>query len=496
MPPWGRPLGGRGGVGRYMEEPEDVYRFQELDTDDEKNGVMAEPGFQGISNNKPLMNPDELYFSDMDPRAWERRTGVEVDPSVYGEDYGYQEDEGYYEDGGGVPLTHHVEYEEFLFQRVLDKIRLARATGDPDVQLSQEELDAYQNRLLRPRAPATRPPARVRQFNVPVNAITPPAITPPSIANASSSAASSTRSRKPQQRMSFFGSSRSKKEKERPTSRKRAPSNVSETTNSPAGFVVAGPNGQPPVHALINAYNGRLARDAPLRSAASPSRTGSRSASVNSRQAATPPRVTPPRDMPGGFPPGSPQMFHRDPTPPRQGSSSSRLSALDNADWQLPPNNRSRSSPNQQPAKLVPFPVTDYQHYSAEPYQYYTPEQPKSSQTSSQPQFVRRVVSNAPDGNFMTMPRRVPVPVQRAGGPMQNVQGSYSDPALGPAGRSKEETSEDDEGEVMVDGFPQADDKNYKIEMAKTPAKSGSSSSPKDSEKRRRSVRTSSRRKH
>ncbi|KAF2652252.1 hypothetical protein K491DRAFT_605283, partial [Lophiostoma macrostomum CBS 122681] len=424
-PPWGRPPGGRGGVGRYMEETEDVYRFQEVDSDGEKNGVLVDPHFQKIPNGKQF-NPDELYFNDMDLRAWEKRTGP-MDGMGYGEDYGYPEDEEYYDDIGG-PAMSPAEYEELVFQSVLDKIRLARASGEPDVQLTPEELDIYRSRLLRPKAPAAHPQsATARAVSVPLVSQNNAALN--TSANPRASGSGSAKSSKSKQRTSIFAPRPKKKE---PSGRKRAPSNVSETfIHQPPGFVVPGPSGHP-VYAPINAYQGRVTRDATVRPGGSPSRPASRSASISGRPAATPPRVTPPREIPGAFPSGSPRLAR----PPS--SSSSRHSSLqDSTEWQIPATNRTPSS-IQQPAKLVPFPVTDYQHYSAEPYQYQmagrvAPAQTSSPSSPSHAQYGRRVVSGPADGNHMSMPRRVPVPVQRAT-PMSNVQGSYSDPTLGHPG--------------------------------------------------------------
>ncbi|KAF2265619.1 hypothetical protein CC78DRAFT_579117 [Lojkania enalia] len=505
MPPWGRPPGGRAGVGRYMEEAEDVYRFQEIDSDDEKNGVMVEPGYQRFSAAKQF-NPDELYFNDMDLRAWERRT-AELDGMAYGDDYGFQEDEGYYDDGPEVTMS-QAEYEELVFQRVLDRIRLARATGEPDVQMTEEELEVYQVRLgLRQRAPAARPQVQTRPVSAPaISGGTNNAVTNTSSSTTKNSSGS-TRSKRGQQRTSLF-SSRPKKEK--PGSRKRASSNATATTNQSnqtyqtsqsgqaPGFVVPDANGQP-IFAPINVYAGRLAGEGPLRPSGSPSRSGSRSASLNGRQAPTPPRITPVWDVPGAFPSGSPTRYQRESTPPRQGrppSSSSRQSSIqDQADLQS--NNRSPSGSVQQTVKLVPFPVTDYQHFTAEPYQYQVagqvaPSVQPPSQSSPQSQYVRRAASGPVENPYMAMPRRVPVPVQRAPAPTAGVQSSYSDPNLPRTSGARPEVSEDDGG-ILVDVIPEADDKRHTAQTMKSGAKEASgssSSSSKDSEKRRRAGRT------
>ncbi|KAF2112446.1 hypothetical protein BDV96DRAFT_162528 [Lophiotrema nucula] len=254
----------------------------------------------------------------------------------------------------------------------------------------------------------------------------------------------------------------------------------SETTNQPPGFMIPGPNGQP-VFAPISAYNhGRIPRDPAMRSTGSPSRAGSRSASISSRQAQTPPRVSPPRDFPGAFPSGSPVRYSREPTPPlRQrpsSSSSSRQSSLPEV----------AGAGGSQPVRLVPFPVTDYQHYSAEPYQYYSAgaHQPSSSQpSSSQPQYSRRVASGPAD--YTSMPRRVPVPVQRASAGVH----SYSDPILERPELQRGASGASDGPEVLVDVVPEDDNRQgYKVQ---TQTSKGSGSSSKgDIERRRRSGRS------
>jgi hypothetical protein len=511
-------------VGRHMEEVEGVYRFQEVDSEDEKHGVSLDLGYSRDPTGKQYINPDELYFNDMDIRAWERRT-ADLDGLAYGDDYGYLEDEGYYEDGGDVTMS-VTEYEDLLFQRVLDKIRLARATGDPDVQLTPEELEIYQARLLGPRAPAARPsPAKARHPSVPTLSAGASTAVASTLSNIGTSGTGSAKAKKSSRRTSLFGSRRPEK-KEKSSTRTRAPSMSSDVSNQqlPPGFVVPGPNGQP-VFAPINAYHGRMARDARVRSTGSPPRPSSRSASTSSdrlapfrggysaepargfRQAPTPPRIspppsmTPPSDMPGAFPSDSPRSY-RAATPPQLShpvSSSSRQSTQDNIDSRKPSrqstqdntqsrkssSSRPRSSSIQQGAKLVPLPVPEYKHHTTEPYQYQVAGQLASSQP--QPPYARRVASGPAEGNFTTMPRRVPVPVQRATG-VNGVQGSHSDPAI----LQRAEVSDVDEGgDVHLDLVPNTDDKSYKVHSSKGATREGSSGgSARDSERRKRSSRT------
>ncbi|KAJ4301017.1 Prenylated Rab acceptor 1 [Kalmusia sp. IMI 367209] len=252
------------GHAAFMDKP---IEFQELDSGDENNGVLLDQGYNMGSNGKQPFNPDELYFNDMDIRAWERRA-AEVDGLAYGEDYGYLEDEGYYEDVGDVMMS-AAEYQELLFQRTLDKIRLARATGEVDVQLTPEELEVYQNRLWGQRAPAARPQARTRPLSAPVihgNTNTSAATTS---SNTGASGSNSPRSKKNQRRSSIFGG---KAKKEKSSNRARATSNATESTiqQAPPGFLIPGPNGQP-MFAPINAYQGYNGREVPRHHPGSPS---------------------------------------------------------------------------------------------------------------------------------------------------------------------------------------------------------------------------------
>ncbi|CAO2649010.1 Nn.00g099590.m01.CDS01 [Neocucurbitaria sp. VM-36] len=433
MPHWGRPPGGATGVGRYFEGVEDdVHRFQELDTDDEKNGVLLDPGFQQVSNSTNI-NPDELYFSDMDIRSWERRASA-LDGTAYGPEYGYEEeDEGYYDDTG-ESMT-HAEYEEMLFRRVLDKIRIARAAGHADVQLSPEEVEAYQSKVYGAKAPAARPQPKPRPSGTFVANDTASVITTSKSGNAVSG---SSRAKKSQQRTSLFGT---KPKKEKPSGRKRTSTLSSASSQVAPGFVVPGPDGQP-VYAPINAYQGSLLRDAgPV------PRPASRSASDTSYQTPTPPRATPPRDVLGAFP-GS-EHTYRPATPPWQGRPTSSRQPMQG--HELAPVNRDRSS-SIQSAGLVPFPV--------EPYQYHAFSPSSSSPTSPQAQYARRVSSGLSEASYTSMPRRVPVPAP-APVPLQRtalvtgIQGSHFDPTVATqasGSRTAASAVGDDQGATKMPG--------------------------------------------
>lgn len=374
MPSLGRPSGATD-VGRYFEGVEDdVYRFQEPNSDDEKKGGLLDHGAQ------QLYNPDDLYFNDMDIRAWERRAsalgGVPHDP-------GYdllEEDEGYYDDAGEA--VSRAEYEELLFSRVLDKIRVARAVGNPDVQLSQEELEAYQNRLYGTRTPAAPTQSKPRS---PVMDDAASMYSVNSMGQPGHTSSSKPKSKKSEKRTSLFSS---KPKKEKPTERKRTVSNVSSgSSQAPPGFMIPGPDGQP-IYTPINAYQGSLARDP-----APASRPGSRSTSGSSQVYHAPPRGTA-RGVPGAFPGAyaTPAPSYRSSSPPPQ----PRLATS----WQHP---LEPAKPPEEPPNLIPFPVEPYQYHNFSPTS-------SSSQPSPQLQYTRRPSAPPSEASYASVPRRVPVP--------------------------------------------------------------------------------------
>lgn len=319
------------------------------------------------------------------------------------------------------------EYEEMLFQRVLDKIRVARAADVPDVQLTPEELDAYQSKLHGTRSPAARLSRSSRSS--PINDTM-------SLANASTTSkkgSSNSRSKKDQQRSSMF-SSKPKKEKEKPSSRKRAPSNVSSAP--PPGFMIPGPDGQP-IYTPINAYQGSLARD-PI----APPQPTSRAVS-NSEQPAMPTRraLT---DMPGAFPgalPTSPHLY-RPTTPLEEAHPSPRDLAPAFDDLGINTQPSSKRSSKSSKSKTA----------SAEPYQYHNFSSSSSAQSSPKPKYTRRISSA--ESSYTAMPRRVLVPSRTTAQP------NYLDASLSPhaAGlRVDRVGTPADEDIVMLDVDAQTD---------------------------------------
>jgi hypothetical protein len=391
-------------VGRYYEGVEDdVYRFQEVGSEDENSSVLSNQGFQPALNGKNI-NPDELYFNDMDIRAWEGRASA-LDERTYGAEHDYQEEDE----------EHHAEslaeYQEMLFRRVLDKIRIARAAGNADVQLSPEELDAYQSKMYGTKASTTRPQPQSRSISASV-----PHDVASFVGVDASNHGNSSRSKKSQQRTSLFGS-KPKKEKEKHRSRKRADTISSVASHAPPpGFLIPGPDGQP-TYAPIHAYQGSLTLDPDQ------ARPASRSASDSSHYTPTPSRSAPWTDMLGAFP--SSEYDYR-PETPRQGRSISSRQAAYERD--LPPPSRARSS-SIQSSKLIPFPVEPYQYHAFSPAPSLSPNSPQP------PQYARRVSSGVSEASYTSIPRRVPVPAS-APAPLQRAlamsgsQGNQSDPAL------------------------------------------------------------------
>jgi hypothetical protein len=379
-------------VGRYFEGAgEDVYRFQELNSDDENIGVSLDHGLQQAPNGRQLHNPDDLYFNDMDIRAWERRASA-LEGSPYDLRHGMQEEsEGYYDEAGEA--VSRVEYEELLFSRVLDKIRVARAAGNPDVQLSPEELEAYQSRLYGSRSPAisSQPKSRSNASPIMDDAAS---VLSGSTSRPGHSSSSKSKSKKTGERTSLFSS---KPKKEKPSERKRTVSNVSSGSSqiSP-GFVIPGPDGQR-IYTPINAYQGSLARDPdPQSQPSSHSASGSSQTYHGYARSTAPSEIG--KAVPGAFSviSATPAAPYRPASPPRQGRPTT----------QQPTQERSGSrirSPSIQSANFVPFPIEPYQYHSFSP-------SSASSQPSPQLQYTR----SASEASYTSMPRRVPVPTQPA----------------------------------------------------------------------------------
>lgn len=306
----------------------------------------------------------------MDIRAWEKRV-------VHGSDDGQQEgEEEYYNDAGEVMTSD--EYEEMLFRRVLDKIRVARAAGNEDVDLSPEELEAYQARLHGPRSPTARSQPKSRNSSA-------------AAANDAASVITTTRSPtaprvKKSQRNSIF----STKPKKQKSSRKRDSPTLSVAGQVPPGFVVPGQDGQS-VYSPINAYEGNLVRDS-----GPPPRPSPYSAPNSSHQVPTHYHPGPP--ITGAYP-GSDYSYQSSMPPPQPWPGYARQSVSMQGHDASP-----ATSAAQPPPRLIPFPIEPYQ------YQSFTP--PSASPVSPHSQYARRVSLSPSEAStsYTAMPRRVPAP--------------------------------------------------------------------------------------
>lgn len=351
-------------MGKYYEGVDDVLRFQEFDSDDEENGVQAGRTGPPVSSGKNI-NPDELYFNDMDIRAWEQRTAAE-------QEYDHQTGETLFYDDAGELMSAE-DHEEMLFCRVLDKIRIARAAGHADVDLTSEEIDAYQAKLHGIRTPTARPDALPQQSDSSVvndNASTVSAQT------TGKHGKSSSRSKKDPQRTSIFGS-KPKKDKEKQSVRKRSSTTVNTLAHASPGFVVPGTDGQS-VFTPVNAYEVDLTHDrAVVFQPESPIFTAS------SRKDPTPPRP-PVKEILGAFP-GSEEAYQPRPAARKKATR---------------PKQRAYEEDTAPPPRLVPFPV--------EPYKYHN-FSPASTSPTSPPPYIRNVSATPSEASYVSMPRRMPV---------------------------------------------------------------------------------------
>jgi hypothetical protein len=361
---------GRGGP------PGDVFRFQELDTDDEfaLHGVPVEHMAQKRGNN--FVN-DASYYLD---------SGFGGDDVFgVGEDYGPT---GYDAQGGYV--LDRRESDEMIAQRALERIRRARMYGQENVTLSHSELDALEyGRLRQQEESPSRSSAK-----------------PKSSSKQSSSKSSSKSKKGPASRSSFFATSSSTRPTSSSGGRKRS-STVSTQDEHyaqvPPGFILPGPNGAQ-VYAPI-AYDGNgLGR---VRSS-SISRPGSRSASND--------RGTPPRavldQLPGAFPAYS--------SPLRPTSSSNRRPS-DEELWLHRARSRSSSSSYTNghpfPQQQAPYPTAPNDlYYYQQPNGTHQAQGGVALQPQHQPyqqhsQQGRRIVSSPADvpPTYAQVPRRVPV---------------------------------------------------------------------------------------
>lgn len=384
-----------------------MHNFREVDSEDERNGAHLE---------------NELYFKGIE-RALPQHAPY---PS------GQEEDEGYYEDFGEVLSPQ--EYEDILFQRVLDKIRVARAIGNEDVQLTSEELDAYQTKLHGARSFTAHSLPRSELPESPLND------TASTTSVQAKHAHISSRSKKEKQRTSLFGSkSKREKDKDKSSQRKRMSTSSSIASHPPditsPGFVIPDSDNQA-AFAPFSAYPAKLAQTQTSPIITSRSTSGSHETSYS-------PQTTPPQDILGAFP-GS-EHFYRPANlkdqsqPPSQSLLRHQIPSL-SVRQQAYARERELeaqgivSAAQAQAARSIPFPVEMYQ------YQTFSTVSDSASPTSPQipqipQQYTRRVSSGQSEASYTSMPRRVPVPTPAVPVPLQHsvtASSGHSSPAVGP----------------------------------------------------------------
>lgn len=309
--------------------------------EDDGQGVYLDPkGYAYRDGRQRGYAGDELYFTGYD-MGHQRRESY---PNAY---YGNgdSEEDAYY--GGGYRGR-----DEALAQSAYERMAKARASGQTNISLSVDEMEAIERRR------GVQQPAPVQP---PLQIASPPATpvkTPKgksSSRNNSSVSLSSTKAKK--KGSSLFGGGPStppsKSKSKSKSGRKMSISSDQAAPFSPGappppGYLVAGPNGMP-MYAPMPYYpppSPELAR-------AQASRDRSRSTSKHNRRGSTPPEPV--------YAQYSPARFYPPPAGMRPGSSSSNRSFHDEAaDWYppQPPPGRARASSNAQ--YRMPPPPDDY----------------------------------------------------------------------------------------------------------------------------------------
>ncbi|KAI9705749.1 MAG: hypothetical protein M1820_004997 [Bogoriella megaspora] len=362
MPPWGRPSGGGGRNKkaareweRQMREWEAMqqHRFQELDSDDDdEQGVHLDPQYMQQSGDR--FSSDELYFTGADLGAYRRPKNRSYEDLAYG-DTPYDDSDGDGEDelhpGMALQLAMR-DKEQDLVRSALARIQRAREKGKPNVNLTQEEVDALERHRAQQHQLAPAPQAKGAKGNRPGSRGNDKAKKRPSRLFANAPAPS----RKPQNPRSRKSSG--------PTS--QSPEEASYTTSSAPpggapGILVPGPGGTTTYAPL-----GYRTRDSPpTTSRSSPSRPGSRSAS-GSKQ------ISPPHTQMPSYNsyslsqyPASQYSSNPDLRPPSSSSRNSPTRSLpDDPNWAP----RSRSTSNVNLQENHPPPPSAYTGYPQPPY--------------------------------------------------------------------------------------------------------------------------------
>lgn len=299
--------------------------------EDDGQGVYLDPnGYAYRDGRQRGYAGDELYFTGYDTGQHRRES---YPNAYYGN--GDSEEDGYH---GGA----YRGRDEALAQSAYERIAKARASGQTNINLSVDEMEALERRR------GVQQPAPVQP---PLQIASPPATpvkTPKgksSSRNNSSVSLSSTKAKK--KGSSLFGGGPStppsKSKSKSKSARKMSISSDQTAPFSPGpppppGYVLAGPNGMP-MYAPMPYYpppSPELAR-------AQASRDRSRSTSKHNRRGSTPPEPVFAQYSPRFYPP---------PAGMRPGSASSNRSFADEADWYgappPQPTGRTRASSNAQ----------------------------------------------------------------------------------------------------------------------------------------------------
>lgn len=318
--------------------------------EDDGQGVYLDPnGYPYRDARQRGFAGDELYFTGYDTGQHRRES---YPNAYYGE--GESEEDAYYQGGRSA----YRGREEALAQSAYERIAKARASGQTNINLSVDEMEALERRRgFQQPAPVHPPPLQIAS---------PPA-TPvktskgkSSSRNNSSASLSSTKGKK--KSSSLFGGGGgggpstppSKSKSKSKSSRKMSvssdqPPPFSPGPPPPQNYIVAGPNGYP-IYAPGMPY---YPPPSPELSRAHPptTRDRSRSTSKHTRRGSTPPE---PVYAPHQQPQYSPRFYHGPGPSGRPGSSSSSRSYHDDQDWYPPPTppqaaGRSRAASNAMP---------------------------------------------------------------------------------------------------------------------------------------------------
>ncbi|TKA39994.1 hypothetical protein B0A49_13461, partial [Cryomyces minteri] len=239
-------------------------RFQEMSDEEDGGhgvGLPLDPGMFMSPQQGRRFASDELHFTGVDMGRGSREPSSE-DLACF-ESYGPSEDDDEY---NGRRHTGQVgsRENEALIETALERIRRARLRGKTNVNLTQEELDALEQR---------KPPQPQNEAPVPKT----PAKGKAGKSSRSSSVASD-KSKKGSKSRGLFGTSSPSTSRTRPkTSRKSSGEDTNQphmSNYAPPGIIIAGPDGHSTLAPL-----GYYPLPQQPRIAPSPSRLGTRSAS-------------------------------------------------------------------------------------------------------------------------------------------------------------------------------------------------------------------------